>query len=233
MATEPGYATLFYTSRGFRVTSSFGLREDPFDPADYDFHTGIDFGGVSRGTPVETPVGGKVYAAKYYSGWGNLVAVTDSRGYNHLFAHLDRIEVFVGLIIEQRSVVGTVGSTGPTTGPHLHYQINRPGAGIRGDGYFGDPNNYVYPKEVMELKSAIVLGGEADYFIAAPLRDRLNCPVFARTALGSLDLVQTVYICGGPSEPVAAAAPQAELINLSGSNRYETAANIYAYLKSL
>lgn len=232
MPTKPGFVTRFYTERGFRVTSPFGRRPDPFNPERTDFHTGIDFGGKPRGIPVETPAEGVVYAARSYSGWGNLVGITDFRGYNHLHAHLDSIGVFQGQRLARGAVIGTVGSTGQVTGPHLHYQINRPGAGVSGNGYFGNPDDYIFD-EVMEVQRAIVLGGDADYFNAAPLRDRLNCPIFARSALGELKAVKTIYICGGSQEDVASAAPNAELINLAGSNRFETAAKIQNYLLSL
>lgn len=230
MPTKPGFVTRFFEARGFRVMSVFGIRPDPFGSSGSDFHTGIDFGGKPRGTPVESPVIGTVFAARMYTGWGNLVAITDARGYNHLFAHLDQILVSPGGQISRGDVVGTVGSTGWTTGPHLHYQINRPGTAVRGDGYAGNPDDYIFEDEVMTLDTAIVLGGDPDYFIAAPLRNRLNCPVFARQALGSLKLFSKVIICGGPDEDVRQAAPSAEIISLSGADRFETAVRIKEYM---
>ncbi len=83
------------------------------------------------------------------------------------------------------------------------------------------------------MERAIVLGSDVDYYNAAPLRDKLNCPVFSRSALGELKTVKAVYVCGGNEEDVAKVAPNATLVNLSGSNRFETAANILAYLQSL
>jgi|SRR5690554_182770 len=229
MPTEPGFVTRFYLAQGFRVTSSFGPRTDPFDPTKTDFHAGIDYGGRPRGTPVETPAVGVVYAARRYTGWGNLVAITDSQGYNHLFAHLDRIQLVQGQSVVRGQTIGTVGSTGQATGPHLHYQINRPGTGVRGDGYFGNPDDYIFD-EVTDMERAIVIGSDADYFNAGPLMDKLNCPIFARSALGSLNAVQTVYVCGGPVEPVIEAAPGAQIVNLSGANRFETAEKIRDYI---
>lgn len=232
MATELEFVTRFYTERGFRMTSPFGLRPDPLHQGKKDFHTGIDYGGKPRGTPVETPAEGIVNAASLYTGWGNLVAITDFRGYNHLHAHLDSISVKKGQRIVRGDVIGKIGSTGQATGPHLHYQINRPGAGLLGSSYFGNPDEYIFD-EVVDMERAILLGGEADYFNAAPLRDRLNCPVFARSAMGGLAHIKTIYICGGNEMDVAKAAPKAQRINLSGRNRLETAANIQAYLLRL
>ncbi|HBI56780.1 MAG TPA: hypothetical protein DDY38_08135, partial [Firmicutes bacterium] len=208
---EFGFPTRFYGERGFKITSPFGPRPDPFNPGKTDFHTGIDYGGRPQGTLVQTTVGGTVFAAKMYGGWGNLVGITDSRGYNHLFAHLQAISVRPGQTVARGDAVGTLGSTGQATGPHLHYQINRPGAGVSGNGYFGDPDRYYFEEEVEEVERAIVLGSDADYCNAAPLRDRLNCPVFFRSALVQLAKVSTIYICGGPIESVREAAPNAKL----------------------
>lgn len=233
MSATFGFPTRFYTERGFKITSPFGPRPDPFNPVKKDFHTGIDYGGRPRGTLVHTTTGGVVFAAKFYSGWGNLVAITDSQGYIHLFAHLDSFKAKAGQMLARGDVLGTLGSTGKATGPHLHYQINKPGTGVSGKGYFGNPDQYPFETKAEGLERAIVLGSDADYFIAAPLGDRLDCPVFSRLALGQLGKVSTVFICGGAIEPVQAAAPKATLINLSGDNRFETAGKIYEYLKKL
>lgn len=233
MQGEFGFPTRFYGERGFKITSPFGPRPDPFNPGKTDFHTGIDYGGRPQGTLVKATVGGTVFAAKMYGGWGNLVGVTDARGYNHLFAHLQAISVRPGQTVARGDAVGTLGRTGQATGPHLHYQINRPATGVSANGYFGDPDRYLFDKEVEEVERAIVLGSDVDYYNAAPLRDKLNCPVFSRSALGELKTVKAVYVCGGNEEDVAKVAPNATLVNLSGSNRFETAANILAYLQSL
>lgn len=229
-----GFPTRFYTERGFRVTSAFGLRPDPFAPGKTDFHTGIDYGGRPLRFPVESTIKGQVFAAGSYGGWGRLVGVRDGRNHNHLYAHLDSIAVTVGQTVVRGQKVGALGRTGNATGPHLHYQINKPGTGVNGSGYFGDPDRYYFDEEegvVKTVENAIVIGSDVDYFNAAPLRDRLNCPVFFPTALGELAKVATVYVCGGALGPIKTAAPNADIVNLSGANRFETAANIAAYLK--
>lgn len=228
-----GFPTRFYAEQGFKITSPFGPRRDPFDLGKTVFHTGIDYGGRPTGTAVLSTTAGAVFTAKEYSGWGKLVGVIDSRQFNHFFAHLDSIAVLVGQKIVRGEKVGAVGSTGKATGPHLHYQINKPGAGVNSSGYFGDPDKYFFESEVVAVDNAIVLGSDADYFNAAPLRDRLNCPLFMPSALGELAKVATIYLCGGEAELVKRAAPNAKLVNLSGGNRFETAANIAAYLRTL
>lgn len=228
-----GFPTRFYTGQGFRITSQFGSRPDPFNPGKKVFHTGIDYGSRPQGFPVLSTTEGVVFAASSYGGWGNLVGVRDSNQHNHLFAHLRDILVASGRTVARGDRVGTVGSTGNATGPHLHYQINRPGTGVNGSGYFGNPDSYYFEEEeeVKTVERAIVIGGDADYFNAAPLRDRLNCPLFSYSALGELAKVSTVYVCGGSVETVRKAAPAAEIVDLSGADRYETAAKIAAYLK--
>lgn len=233
MAREYGFPTRFYGDQGFIITSPFGPRPDPFSPGKSDFHTGIDYGGRPRGYAVRSIVAGKVFAAGLYGGWGNLVGVEDGKKYNHFFGHLQAIFVRTGEKVSRGSPLGTVGSTGKATGPHLHYQINRPGTGVNSNGYFGDPDAYIFSEEVEGVEKAIVLGSDADICSAAPLRDRLDCPIFFRSALGQLAKVSTVYICGGALEPVKKAAPNSLLVNLSGGNRFETAAIIYDYLKTL
>jgi murein DD-endopeptidase MepM/ murein hydrolase activator NlpD len=227
-----GFPTRFYGALGFKITSPFGPRTDPFNPGSADFHTGIDYGGRPAGVPVPATIGGTVFAAKSYQGWGNLVGVRDWQNYNHLFAHLRTLLVVPGQTVARGNPVGTLGSTGKATGPHLHYQINRPGTGVNGSGYFGDPDLYFFPEEEVKMESAIVLGSDVDYASAAPLGDALNCPFFSRSALGQLRAVKTVYVCGGSLAPVREAAPEAKLVDLSGTNRFETAAKIYEYLKS-
>ncbi len=228
-----GFPTRFYTEQGFRITSPFGPRPDPFNPGETDFHTGKDYGGRPRGTLVRTTVGGDVFTARAYSGWGNLVGITDAKGYNHLFAHFQDFRVKNGDKVARGDGIGTIGSTGNATGPHLHYQINKPGTGVRSSGYFGDPDKYYFEEEVENVEIAIVLGSDADYCNAAPLRDWLNCPIFSRSALGQLSKVSNIYVCGGAVEPIKQAAPKAKIINLSGNNRFETAAKISSHLASI
>jgi murein DD-endopeptidase MepM/ murein hydrolase activator NlpD len=94
-----------------------------FHDANYTAHTGVDFP-ASQGTPVYTTMAGKVVWADENGPWGNLVVV-ENNGYQIYLAHLETIAVTAGQILPFGAPVGAVGSTGNSTGPHLHYGIKR------------------------------------------------------------------------------------------------------------
>jgi murein DD-endopeptidase MepM/ murein hydrolase activator NlpD len=94
-----------------------------FHDANYTDHTGVDFP-ATQGTPVYTTVAGKVVWADENGPWGNLVVV-ENNGYQIYLAHLETISVSEGQILQYGETVGEVGSTGNSTGPHLHYGIKR------------------------------------------------------------------------------------------------------------
>jgi hypothetical protein len=102
------------------VTSGFGMRLDPFlrRPA---LHGGVDFRG-DIGTPVHATAGGRVKEAGWQSGFGNMVEIAHGNGLSTLFGHLSAIDVREGETVVPGQVVGRLGSTGRSTGPHLHYE---------------------------------------------------------------------------------------------------------------
>jgi murein DD-endopeptidase MepM/ murein hydrolase activator NlpD len=104
-----------------RITSPFGVRSDPFlkTPA---MHTGIDFGG-KMGTPLYATASGKVIQAGNRGDYGLCVEVDHGLGFTTLYAHLSKINVKKGDIIEEGTKVGLAGSTGRSTGVHLHYEL--------------------------------------------------------------------------------------------------------------
>ncbi|MBN2873603.1 MAG: M23 family metallopeptidase [Spirochaetales bacterium] len=107
------------------ITSWYGWRNDPFSGA-RSFHTGIDIG-ASRGTPVRAAMEGVVAATGYSSVSGNYVLLRHHSGYTSLYAHLDRIDVRSGRSVTQSTVLGALGSTGYSTGPHLHFTVSKNG----------------------------------------------------------------------------------------------------------
>ena len=104
-----------------RITSPYGIRPDPFfkTPA---MHTGIDFGG-KEGTPLYSTAAGKVIQAGPRGDYGLAVEVDHGLGFTTLYGHLSKITVQKGDIIEEGTKVGLAGSTGRSTGPHLHYEL--------------------------------------------------------------------------------------------------------------
>lgn len=105
------------------ITSWYGWRNDPFTGS-RSFHTGIDIGSP-RGTPVRAAMEGVVASTGYSTTSGNYVVIRHHSGYTTLYAHLDRIDVRAGARVIQSTVIGAVGSTGYSTGPHLHFTVSK------------------------------------------------------------------------------------------------------------
>ncbi|MEM8840101.1 MAG: M23 family metallopeptidase [Pseudomonadota bacterium] len=103
-----------------RQSSNFGRRVDPFLKR-FAFHSGIDYA-APTGTPVYATAPGKVVRASWNGGYGRMVEIAHSRGITTRYAHLHKIRVKVGQKVAQGTQIGTIGSTGRSTGPHLHYE---------------------------------------------------------------------------------------------------------------
>lgn len=102
------------------ITSPFGWRSHPVT-GKYTFHTGIDIG-YEYGTPIRAMMGGQVVYAAVYGGYGNCVILEHSNGDHTLYAHCSSIDVFNGEHVNKGDVIARVGSTGVSTGPHLHLE---------------------------------------------------------------------------------------------------------------
>jgi murein DD-endopeptidase MepM/ murein hydrolase activator NlpD len=105
-----------------QITAGFGQRMDPFSGEDA-FHNGIDIS-VPFGTRVETAADGIVLEAGPESGYGNEILIDHGYGFITKYGHLSRIFVVVGQVLKRGQVIGAVGMTGKTTGPHLHYEVH-------------------------------------------------------------------------------------------------------------
>ncbi len=104
-----------------RVTAGFGQRLDPFS-GEGAFHSGVDIS-TPYGTGVEAGGDGIVLQAGFDSGYGNAIVVDHGYGMTTKYGHLSRILVVVGQEVKCGQVIGAVGMTGKTTGPHLHYEV--------------------------------------------------------------------------------------------------------------
>jgi murein DD-endopeptidase MepM/ murein hydrolase activator NlpD len=103
------------------VTSSFGSRLDPFQ-GEGAFHTGIDIA-TSQGDAVRAPADGIVLKAGMGTGYGREVVVDHGHGVETLYAHLSGFAVIAGQDVHRGDILGYVGSSGHSTGPHLHYEV--------------------------------------------------------------------------------------------------------------
>ena len=110
------------------ITSSYGYRRDPFTGGGA-MHSGIDFKGPT-GQPILAAAGGRVTHAGWKSGYGKAVEVTHGNGLMTRYAHMSRIDVRAGQRIEQGLQLGAMGSTGRSTGTHLHFEVRLNGRAI-------------------------------------------------------------------------------------------------------
>jgi murein DD-endopeptidase MepM/ murein hydrolase activator NlpD len=109
-----------------RITSNFGHRENPFTGENIERHRGLDIKGA-HGEIVKTTASGLVKFASRRGGYGNVVIVTHDNGFETYYGHLSKILVKAGQKINAGDQIGRIGSTGRSTGPHLHYEVHQHG----------------------------------------------------------------------------------------------------------
>lgn len=102
------------------ITSGFGYRLDPYT-GQWALHAGIDFG-VDTGTPIHAALAGTVIFAGQETGYGNYTCIDHGGGFSTCYAHQSLLEVSVGQQVARGQVIGLSGSTGYSTGPHLHFE---------------------------------------------------------------------------------------------------------------
>lgn len=104
-----------------RITSNYGYRRSPFGYGS-QFHAGIDIG-ARRGTPIYATADGKVEFAGYKSGYGYMVQIYHGYSHSTLYAHMSKLGTRSGKNVSKGELIGYVGSSGWSTGPHLHYEV--------------------------------------------------------------------------------------------------------------
>jgi murein DD-endopeptidase MepM/ murein hydrolase activator NlpD len=103
------------------ITGPFGERSDPFN-GEGAFHPGIDISSTF-GQPILAPADGDVSYADFYSGYGRLITIDHGHGLTTRYGHLSGFTVIEGQHVQRGQVIGYVGMSGRTTGPHLHYEV--------------------------------------------------------------------------------------------------------------
>ncbi len=116
------------------ITSRFGTRENPFDGSGTETHKGLDIR-APFGAPVRAMAIGEVIYAGPRGGFGNCIMLKHGNGFETLYGHLSKIVVHVGDKIEIGQQIGNVGSTGRSTGPHLHYEVHQNGQKINPESF--------------------------------------------------------------------------------------------------
>ena len=116
------------------VSSTFGYRTSPFTGR-REMHKGIDISGPT-GTPIYAPASGKVTSAGRSGGYGLALLLSHGNGITTRYAHMDRFTVKAGEVVRRGDLLGYMGNTGRSTGPHLHYEV-------KVNGVFVNPNRYI------------------------------------------------------------------------------------------
>ncbi|QDA74637.1 phage tail tape measure protein [Listeria seeligeri] len=124
---SPHFGSPFRMTSGYGPRTVFGKQE---------FHKGIDYG-APMGTPLPAQYSGKVSRAGTASGFGNLVSITAGKGVENLYGHLSKILTSAGSVVKAGEIIGLVGSTGRSTGPHVHYQVNQNGKPVNPNSSLG------------------------------------------------------------------------------------------------
>ena len=142
------YIPLGYPVYG-RITSGFGMRIDPFN-GKLAFHPGVDIKG-RLGLPVRVTADGVVKFVGYNRGYGKYVIVYHKKGFSTLYAHLSRIKVRRWQRVKRGDIIGLMGSTGRSTGPHLHYEIRVGGRPI-------NPLKFIRIDRILKGKGHVRIG---------------------------------------------------------------------------
>ncbi len=127
------------------IGSGYGWRSDPFS-GQMSHHSGIDFA-APVGTPIHAAAGGVVVVAEYHPVWGNLVEVDHGNGLLTRYAHASRLNVVTGAIVKRGQKLAEVGSTGRSTGPHLHFEVHHRGAAQ-------NPAKFLFAKDRLPQQNA-------------------------------------------------------------------------------
>ena len=112
-----------------RFTAGFGWRHDPIVPGRWEFHKGIDIAN-SIGTPVYAAAAGKVVWTGWNGGYGRTIIIDHGNGIRTLYAHLYKIEVKIGQNVAKGQEIAKMGSTGRSTGSHLHFEVHVNGVAV-------------------------------------------------------------------------------------------------------
>jgi murein DD-endopeptidase MepM/ murein hydrolase activator NlpD len=147
------YTPSIYPTFG-RLASGFGGRSDPFTHR-YAFHQGLDIDNVS-GAPIYATADGFITKSGYANGYGNLIEISHKYGYTTRYGHLQQSLVSIGQEVKKGQLIGLMGSTGRSTGSHLHYEVLLYGLHRNPKGYLKPMNDYGIT--TAERKDAIRLG---------------------------------------------------------------------------
>lgn len=119
--SNPAFLPTMWAHLG-KINNEFGFRRNPFGGRSYEFHPGLDIGGA-QGDVIAVPANGIVCETGWKGGYGNMIEIDHGNGLKTRYGHLSRIGVQTGDAVQRGQIIGFIGSTGRSTGPHLHYEL--------------------------------------------------------------------------------------------------------------
>jgi len=141
------------------VGSGYGMRNDPFT-GEWTMHTGVDFA-APVGTPIFAAAGGVVVSAEQHPAFGNMVEIDHGKGLSTVYAHTSRMLVKNGDFVRKGEKIAEVGTTGRSTGPHLHFEVHVKGAPQ-------NPSRYLASLKPSNVTSAAAAGAPRSASAKAP-----------------------------------------------------------------
>ncbi|MEM7041017.1 MAG: peptidoglycan DD-metalloendopeptidase family protein, partial [Bacteroidota bacterium] len=132
---QPPSGVPFAKGTDYGVSSGFGMRKNPLN-GKHKHHTGIDFK-AAPGTPIIAPADGTVLEPNRSEAWGIHIVLHHDAAYTTAYAHLQKSDVKAGDKVRKGEVIGYVGNTGRSTGPHLHYEVLKDGEAVDPATYLG------------------------------------------------------------------------------------------------
>ena len=127
-ATATASSQTLFPGWGFRLTSSFGMRDHPISGG-RRAHKGIDLA-AATGTPIHAAADGIISKAQWFGGYGLYVSIEHGGSIQTRYGHMSRLNVAEGQRVSKGDVIGFVGTTGRSTGPHLHYEVRVNGEAV-------------------------------------------------------------------------------------------------------
>ena len=168
----------FMPVKDYRYTSSYGVRFDPFNGG-AAMHAGLDMAGVT-GEPIYASASGTVLQAGRANGYGNLVELNHGKGIDTRYGHLSAVLVKPGQRVQQGQLIGRMGSTGRSTGTHLHFEVRVDGRAVNPRPYL-DASAYV-----LAVQGAVPTTGGQDFGPALGDDDMVTASVGGMTPIRQL-----------------------------------------------
>ena len=148
----PAILPVSLSNKAVRFSSSFGYRIHPIYKT-VKLHAGMDFSGPI-GTPIYATGNGKITSASTHKGYGKCIEIDHGFKYKTVYAHLDKYNVRVGQKVKRGDIIGYMGNTGRSTGPHIHYEVKKNNVPVDPiNYYFNDLTAEEYDKLVLEANN--------------------------------------------------------------------------------